>query len=124
MIHRYIRLRGFCQRNDWAAGLSAFLLISLLGTVIYGVLENQYIVLHWLSSAILINGLILVSIILAIGALSMSLFCLSFAATSIEDRTERVIHRNRPVMTDSLKIVRSLGVNPKRRRTPGHSASS
>ncbi|MCW8964215.1 MAG: hypothetical protein OQL16_10485 [Gammaproteobacteria bacterium] len=124
MIHRYIRLRKFCQKNDWAAGLSAFLLICLLGAVIYGALENQSIVLHWLGHAVLINGLILVAIILAIGALSMSLFCLSFSDSSIEDRTERVIHRNRPVMAGSLKIVKNLGVNPKRRRTPDRSASA
>ena len=100
------------------------MLICLLGAVIYGALENQSIVLQWLGHAVLINGLILVAIILAIGALSMSLFCLSFSDSSIEDRTERVIHRNRPVMAGSLKIVKNLGVNPKRRRTPDRSASS
>ena len=124
MIHRYIRLRQYCQENDWAAALSALLLIMLLGTVIYAVLDNHSIVQHWLSSAVLVNGLITLSIMLAIGAFSLSLFCLSFTACSIEDRTEMVIHRHQHVMEGSLKVIKNLGVNPKRRRKMARNESS
>ena len=124
MIHRYIQLRHYCQKNEWAAAFSALLLIGLLAAMIYSVLDNHSIVQHWLTSAVLVNGLIMLSIILLVGALSLSLFCLSFSACSIQDRTERVIHRHRPVMVDSLKVVKNLGVNPKRRRKPGRNASS
>lgn len=124
MIDRYIRLRQYCQNNEWAAALSALLLISLLGVVIYLSLDHHSAVQHWLSGAVLLNGLIMLSIFLAVGAFSLSLFCLSFSDCSIEDRTEKVIHRHRPVMVDGLKIVKNLGVNPKRRRRPVRNESS
>ena len=124
MIDRYIQLRQYCQKNEWAAGISALLLLVILGSIVYAVIDNHSVVQHWLSSAALVNGLILLSSTLIIGALSLSLFCLSFSACSIEDRTEKVIHRHRPVMVDSLKVVKNLGVNPKRRRKPVRSASS
>jgi hypothetical protein len=124
MIDRYIRLRQYCQKNEWAAALSALLLICLLGTVIYLTLDHHSTVQHWLSSAVLLNGLIMLLILLALGAFSLSLFCLSFSDCSIEDRTEKVIHRHRPVMVDGLKIVKNLGVNPKRRHKPVRNESS
>ena len=124
MIDRYLRLRQYCQENEWAAALSAMLLITLLGSIIYAILDNHSAVQHWLSNAVLINGLIMFSILLAVGAFSLSLFCLSFSNCSIEDRTEKVIHRHRPVMVDGLKIVKNLGVNPKRQRKPARNASS
>lgn len=124
MLDRYTQLRQYCQQNEWAAGLSALLLLAILGSIIYVIINNHSVVQHWLSSAVLVNGLIMLSTTLLIGAFSLSLFCLSFSACSIEDRTEKVIHRHRPVMVDGLKVVKNLGVNPKRRRKPVRSASS
>gem|GEM_PF-5472688 len=124
MIDRYLRLRQYCQENEWAAALSALLLIGLLGTVIYLVIDNHSTVQHWLSNSVLLNGLILLSIIIVVGAFSLSLFCLSSSDCSIEDRTEKVVHRHRPVMVDGLKVVKNLGVNPKRRRKPVRNESS
>jgi len=124
MIDRYNRLRLYCQKHEWAAASSALLLIMLLGTIIYAALESQSAVQHWLSSAVLINGLIMLLASLIIVAFSLSLFCLSFSNCSVEDRTEMVIHRHQHVMEDSLKIVKNLGVNPKRRRKMAHSVSS
>ena len=124
MINRYIRLRQYCQNNEWAAGLSALLLISLLGSIIYSVIDNHSSVQHWLGSAVLMNGLILLSTSLILGTLSLSLFCLSFSSCSIQDRTEKVVHRNRPMVTDSFRLIKNLGVNPRMRRKPGRNASS
>ena len=97
MINRYLRLRAYCQTNEWAAGLSALILVALLGTFIYLALENQALLEQWLSASVLVNGLILFSVILLVVALSLSLFCLSFSPCSVQDRTERVIHIHRPV---------------------------
>ena len=124
MLNRYFQLRQYCQQNEWAAGLSALLLIGLLGSTVYAVLDQHSVVQHWLSAAVLVNGLIMLSIILLVGAFSLSLFCLSFSSCSIEDRTERVIHRHQSVMADSLKVVKNLGVNPKRRRKLDDNVSS
>jgi hypothetical protein len=124
MISRYLRLRQYCQANEWAAGLSAFLLVGLLGTIIYLSLEKQSLLEQWLGGSVLVNGLILFSTALLVSALSLSLVCLSFSPCSIQDRTERVIHVHQHVMTDALKVVKNLGVNPKRQRTPDRSASS
>lgn len=124
MINRYLRLRAYCQTNEWAAGLSALILVALLGTIIYLALENQSLLEQWLSSSVLVNGLILFSIILLVIALSLSLFCLSFSPCSMQDRTERVIHVHRPVMSEGLKVIKNLGVNPKRQHTPDRNASS
>jgi hypothetical protein len=124
MIERYQRLKAYCEDNEWAAALSAILLLTMLATLVILLLQFQESIIHWLSSAVLINGLIAAAATLIIGALSASIFCLSFSACSIEERTEKVIHRHRPMMSDSLKIVKNLGVNPKRRRRPDHNASA
>ena len=122
MFERYRLLKEYCEENEWAAALSALFLVATLGSLIYLLMENQVLVLHWLSNAVLINGLIAIVIALVIAAFSLSLFCLSFSSCSIEERTERVIHRHRPVMSDALKSVKNLGVNPKRRRKQAHNA--
>ena len=116
MLERYRRLKEYCEQNEWAAALSALFLLGMLAALVYLLLEYQVYVLHWLSNAVLINGLIAIGISIVLGLFSLSLFCLSFSSCSIDERTERVIHRHRPVMSDALKSVRNLGVNPKRRR--------
>ena len=124
MIERYQRLKHYCEEHDWAAALSALLLVVLLGTLIFVLLENQEALQKWLSKALLVNGLIVAGITLIVGAVSASMICLSFSSCSIEERTEKVIHRHRPVMVDGLKLVRNLGVNPKRRRRRDRNASA
>lgn len=124
MIERYQRLKAYCEDNEWAAALSAILLLTMLATLVTLLLHYQESIIHWLSSAVLINGLIAAGVTLLIGAFSASIFCLSFSACSIEERTEKVIHRHRPVMSEGLKIVKNLGVNPKRRRRPDRNASA
>ena len=124
MIERYQRLKAYCEQHEWAAALSAAALLVLLGTLIMALLEYQEAILIWLSKAVLVNGLIVAGIILFLAVLSASMICLSFSSCSIEERTEKVIHRHRPVMVDGLKLVRNLGVNPKRRRRPGRNAST
>ena len=124
MIERYQRLKAYCEDNEWAAALSAILLLAMLATLVILLLQYQESIIHWLSSAVLINGLIAAGAILLIGAFSASIFCLSFSACSIEERTEKVIHRHRPVMSSGLKIIKNLGVNPKRQRKPARNESS
>ena len=124
MIGRYLRLREYCQKNEWAAGLSALLLLALLGLVIYLTLNNQSALEHWLNSSVLVHGLMLFSVLLLLAVILASLLCLSLSPASMQDRTERVIHRHRPVMQDGLKVVKNLGVNPKRRHKPARNASS
>lgn len=124
MIERYQRLKAYCEQHEWAAALSAVVLLVLLGTLIMALLEYQEAIIIWLSKAVLVNGLIVAGIILFLAVLSASMICLSFSSCSIEERTEKVIHRHRPVMVDGLKLVRNLGVNPKRRRRQGRNAST
>lgn len=124
MIERYQRLKAYCEQHEWAAALSAALLLVLLGTLIVALLEYQEAILAWLSKAVLINGLIAAGITLLMAVVSASMICLSFSSCSIEERTEKVIHRHRPVMVDGLKLVRNLGVNPKRRRRQDRNGST
>ena len=124
MISRYLHLREYCQKNEWAAGLSAVLLLVLLGSVIYLTLYNQSALEHWLNSSLLVHGLLLFSVLLLLAVILTSLLCLSLSPASMQDRTERVIHRHRPVMQDGLKLVKNLGVNPKRQRKPARNASA
>jgi hypothetical protein len=116
MIGRYRCIKQYCQEHEWAAALSAISLLVTIGAAIYLLLEFQVSLLHWLNSDILINGLIMFAIGLLILAIALPVLCLSFSPCSIEERTERVIHRHQPVMAGSLKLIKNLGVNPKRRR--------
>ena len=79
---------------------------------------------QWLLSQPLLNSLIMLALLLSFGILAMMVFCLSSGGCSIQDRIEQAHYRNRPVMVESLKMVRNLGVNPKRQRNQAHSGSA
>ena len=124
MIRSYIALRQYCQQHEWAAALSAFLLIGLLALSIASVIEYHAIIGQWLLQDILIHGLMILSIMLVTGLFSVSIFCLSHSHCSLEERREKVIYRNKPVMAKPLRIIRSLGVNPRRQHKRVRIASS
>ena len=124
MIKGYQSLRLYCHKHEWAAGTSAAILLTLLASLIFLSLEYQASVWQWLSSNLLLNGLILTGMMLLTCGVSLSLLCLSFCPCNRKERTEQASYRQQPVLTDALKGIRNLGVNPKRQRMRARSASS
>ena len=124
MITRYRTLRFYCQQNDWAAGLSAGLLIILFGATLYASLEYPAAILEWLSGDLFLNSVILLAGMAFISGFSLFLLCLSSCPCSRQEEIEKLSYRHRPVMCETLKMVKNLGGNPKRRRTPGNSGSA
>jgi hypothetical protein len=124
MFRIYRNLRSYCQQHEWAAALSAVVLVGLLGSVIAVAIEYHSAIGHWLLSDILVHGLLLILAMLAIGFISASIFCLSHSQCSIQDRREKVVYRNKPVMSKQLRVIKNLGVNPRRQHRPVRNASS
>ncbi|TNF99247.1 MAG: hypothetical protein EP297_06090 [Gammaproteobacteria bacterium] len=124
MIQSYQTLRNYCQKHEWAAALSAVLLIALLGGFIAVIIEYHSVIGHWLLSDILTHGLIFIVILIGVSFVATSIFCLSHSHCSIKEQREKAIYRNKPVMTKQLRVIRSLGVNPRRQHKRVRIASS
>lgn len=123
MIKGYRSLRLYCHEHEWAAGFSAAVLLTLLASLVFLSLAYQASIWQWLSSNILLNGLLLIGIILLTSGFSVSLLSLSFCPCSDKERAEKAVYRDQPILADALKGIKNLGVNPKRQHMPARNAS-
>ena len=124
MIQGYRCIRGYCHTHEWAAALSAILLLFLLTASIFFALEYQGAIWQWLANSLLIHGLMMIAAMVLASMFCLSLLCLSFCPDTDQDRAEMARYRQRSALNESLELIRNLGGNPKRRHRRVHNASA
>ncbi len=115
------QLRGFCLRNDWAAGASALLGVGLFFVTVWAVLTFYPLLDEWIRQNILLHGLLFGAATLADIMLIFGFLCLGFSECADADRKTTHAYRGRrsAVFPEMIHWLESLGKNP--RRKPGKS---
>ncbi len=114
-------IKGFCLKNEWAAGTFALLGAATLFATIWVAINFQPLIYQWLKQDILSHGLLFGAAVLADLLLVFGLLCLGFGECAEEDRKSPHTYRGRrsELFPEVLDVVEAIGSNPRRRPRDG-----